>query len=216
LHELRACLSQGKAGTRSRSRISNQRKKTHGSASIHHDGCRGADRRQLGCWSLGAGSPAPARTTLRRQDRPHDKGLRKGLPKMVEAPKGAPNILLILTDDVGFGASSTFGDRSPRRRWTGWRRTDFRYNNFHTRLFARPRAPHCSADATITAPTRASSWNWHGLPRLRLADVEEQRDLRRNPEAERLHTSWYGKNHNVPTGRTARPGVRPVADRVGL
>src|SRR6516225_5046158 len=30
-------------------------------------------------------------------------------PKGVEAPKGAPNVLLILTDDVGFGASSVFG-----------------------------------------------------------------------------------------------------------
>ena len=30
-------------------------------------------------------------------------------PKGIEAPKGAPNILLILTDDVGFGASSVFG-----------------------------------------------------------------------------------------------------------
>jgi len=30
-------------------------------------------------------------------------------PKSPEAPKGAPKILLILTDDVGFGASSTFG-----------------------------------------------------------------------------------------------------------
>jgi Sulfatase len=30
-------------------------------------------------------------------------------PKGIEAPKGAPNVLLILTDDVGFGASSRFG-----------------------------------------------------------------------------------------------------------
>jgi hypothetical protein len=30
-------------------------------------------------------------------------------PKGLEAPTGAPNVLLILTDDVGFGASSTFG-----------------------------------------------------------------------------------------------------------
>ena len=30
-------------------------------------------------------------------------------PKGVEAPAGAPNVLLIMTDDVGFGASSTFG-----------------------------------------------------------------------------------------------------------
>jgi hypothetical protein len=30
-------------------------------------------------------------------------------PEGVQAPEGSPNVLLILTDDVGFGASSTFG-----------------------------------------------------------------------------------------------------------
>jgi len=39
-------------------------------------------------------------------------------PKPTEAPKGAPNVLLILTDDVGYGAASTFGGRSPHRRST--------------------------------------------------------------------------------------------------
>ncbi len=34
-------------------------------------------------------------------------------PQEVRAPKGAPNILLILTNDVGFGASSTFGGPVP-------------------------------------------------------------------------------------------------------
>src|SRR5215813_5683927 len=38
------------------------------------------------------------------------KGSVPDFPKGVEAPKGAPNVLLILTDDVGFGATST-----PRR-----------------------------------------------------------------------------------------------------
>src|SRR6516162_7745864 len=33
------------------------------------------------------------------------KGSVPGFPKGVEAPAGAPNVLLILTDDVGFGAS---------------------------------------------------------------------------------------------------------------
>ena len=37
----------------------------------------------------------------------------KDFPQEVKAPKGAPNILLILTDDVGFGASSTFGGPVP-------------------------------------------------------------------------------------------------------
>jgi hypothetical protein len=36
-------------------------------------------------------------------------------PQPVKAPAGAPNILVILTDDVGFGASSTFGGPVPTR-----------------------------------------------------------------------------------------------------
>src|SRR5690349_14068400 len=34
---------------------------------------------------------------------------RPDFPVEVSAPKGAPNVVLIMTDDVGFGASSTFG-----------------------------------------------------------------------------------------------------------
>jgi arylsulfatase len=34
-------------------------------------------------------------------------------PQQVTAPKGAPNVILIMTDDVGWGASSTFGGPIP-------------------------------------------------------------------------------------------------------
>src|SRR5215471_6567714 len=34
-------------------------------------------------------------------------------PKAVTAPTGAPNVLLIMTDDTGFGAASTFGGPIP-------------------------------------------------------------------------------------------------------
>lgn len=37
------------------------------------------------------------------------KGSVPDFPKAIEAPAGAPNVLMILTDDVGFGASSVFG-----------------------------------------------------------------------------------------------------------
>jgi arylsulfatase len=61
-------------------------------------------------------------------------------PKGVEAPKGAPNILLIMTDDVGFGASSTFGVRFRRPL----------FSSLPTRAFAttptiRPRFAHLHA-----------------------------------------------------------------------
>src|SRR5215472_15026785 len=41
------------------------------------------------------------------------KDSKPDFPKEVQAPEGAPNVLLILTDDVGFGASSTFGGPIP-------------------------------------------------------------------------------------------------------
>jgi hypothetical protein len=43
------------------------------------------------------------------------KDSKPDFPKAVEAPKGAPNVLLILTDDVGFGASAPLAARSRLR-----------------------------------------------------------------------------------------------------
>ena len=53
-------------------------------------------------------------------------------PKPVEAPKGAPNVLVILTDDVGFGASSTFGGPIPTPTLEGLAKNGLRFNAFHT------------------------------------------------------------------------------------
>jgi arylsulfatase len=36
-----------------------------------------------------------------------------GWPEEITAPEGAPNVLLIMMDDVGFGASSAFGGPIP-------------------------------------------------------------------------------------------------------
>src|SRR5262249_28358845 len=52
-------------------------------------------------------------------------------PKGIEAPKGAPNVLLILTDDVGFGASSTFGGPIPTPNYDKLAKAGLRYNMFH-------------------------------------------------------------------------------------
>ena len=53
-------------------------------------------------------------------------------PKGVEAPAGAPNVLLILTDDVGFGASSTFGGPVQTPNFQRLADAGLRYNEFHT------------------------------------------------------------------------------------
>jgi arylsulfatase A-like enzyme len=63
-------------------------------------------------------------------------------PEPAKAPAGAPNVVWILLDDVGFGASSTFGGliRTPTFGYLA--NNGLRYTNFHT--------------CAICAPTRAA------------------------------------------------------------
>src|SRR5262249_50734502 len=59
-------------------------------------------------------------------------------PKGVEAPAGAPNVLLVLTDDVGFGASSTFGGPIQTPNFQRLADRGLRYNMFHTTALCSP------------------------------------------------------------------------------
>jgi Sulfatase len=59
-------------------------------------------------------------------------------PQQVKAPQGAPNILLILTDDVGFGASSTFGGPVPTPSMDRLAKDGLRYTQFHTTALCSP------------------------------------------------------------------------------
>src|SRR4029077_3813962 len=63
-------------------------------------------------------------------------------PERVVPPRGAPNILLIITDDVGFSAPSTFGGVIPTPTLDRIAADGLRYTNF-------PTPPPCS-------PTRAA------------------------------------------------------------
>src|SRR3954468_21647610 len=60
----------------------------------------------------------------------------------VKAPEGAPNVIWVLLDDVGFGASSTFGGLIPTPTFDSLAANGLRYTNFHT--------------CAICAPTRAA------------------------------------------------------------
>lgn len=59
-------------------------------------------------------------------------------PFNVTAPKGAPNVVIILIDDLGLGATSSFGD--PIRTPTMERLSSngLRYNNFNTTALCSP------------------------------------------------------------------------------
>ena len=61
-----------------------------------------------------------------------------GWPARIVPPKGAPNILLILTDDVGFGAPSTFGGVIPTPALDRIAANGLRYTNFHSTSLCSP------------------------------------------------------------------------------
>jgi hypothetical protein len=68
----------------------------------------------------------------------NDKESTPSFPSNVTAPKGAPNVLLILMDDVGFGATSTFGGPIPTPTLDKLAAEGLRYNRFHTTAVCGP------------------------------------------------------------------------------
>jgi arylsulfatase len=63
-------------------------------------------------------------------------------PEPVQAPKGAPNVVWILIDDVGYGAAGTFGGLIDTPTFDALANNGLRYTNFHT--------------CAICAPTRSA------------------------------------------------------------
>lgn len=59
-------------------------------------------------------------------------------PQPVKAPKGAPNIIVILLDDIGFADTSTFGGIAQTPELDKLAAQGLRYNNFHTTAMCSP------------------------------------------------------------------------------
>ena len=59
-------------------------------------------------------------------------------PEPVKAPAGAPNVVWILIDDVGFGAAGTFGGLIQTPTFDSLANNGLRYTNFHTTAICAP------------------------------------------------------------------------------
>jgi len=148
--------------------------------------------------------PAPAfrgTINLRAKDSIPD------FPQPMQAPKGAPNVLLILLDDVGFGASSAFGGPCQTPVLEALAKRGLRYTQFHTTALCSPtraalitgRNHHAVHSAAITEAAT-------GFPGY---DSVMQKDTATVAEVLKLNawnTAWFGKNHNVPDWQTSQAG----------
>ena len=158
--------------------------------------------------------PARAQEVLPRPDQTFKgtigrtgKESKPDFPKPIAAPQGAPNILVILTDDVGFGASSTFGGPIPTPTMDRLAKNGLRYNQFHTTALCSPtRAAllsgrnHHSANTGVIMELGTGYPGYNSLMSKNCGTFAEI--LKQNG----YNTSWYGKNHNVPDWMTSQAG----------
>jgi arylsulfatase A-like enzyme len=128
-------------------------------------------------------------------------------PPRVVPPKGAPNVLLIMTDDQGFGAPSTFGGVIPTPAMDRIAAQGLRYTNFHS--------------TSLCSPTRAAiitGRNHHsvgfgvvgevstGFPGYDSIIPIEKGTIGTILKANGYATSWFGKDHNTPSFQSSQAG----------
>jgi len=128
-------------------------------------------------------------------------------PKSVTPPKGAPNVLLILLDDVGFGQFDVTGGGVPSPNLDKLRDQGVLYTQFHTTALCSPtRAAlltgrnHNTAGTGIITELATGYDGYTGIIPKSTATIGEI--LRQNGYA----TAWFGKNHNTPVYETGPLG----------
>ncbi len=124
-----------------------------------------------------------------------------------EAPKGAPNVLIFLIDDMGFAATSAFGGPIPMPTAERLAQNGMKFNRFHT--------------TAVCAPTRAallSGYNHHSVNMGNITEVgtaypgyTSTRPKTVTPMAKVLNlngyaTAQFGKCHETPVWETTGAG----------
>jgi arylsulfatase A-like enzyme len=121
-------------------------------------------------------------------------------PPRVVPPKGAPNVLLIMTDDQGYGVPGTFGGVIPTPNLDRIAKAGLRYTEFHSTALCSPtRAAlitgrnHHSVGFGVIGELSTGYPGYDSIIGTESATIGEI--LKENGYA----TSWFGKNHNTPS-----------------
>lgn len=121
--------------------------------------------------------------------------------------KGAPNVLLIMTDDVGFGAPSTFGGVIPTPTLDEIGKNGLRFTQFcSTALCSPTRAALITGRNHHTAGFGVVSEQSTGFPGYNSIIPKEVASIGRILQQNGYATSWFGKAHNTPTFQASQAG----------
>ena len=128
-------------------------------------------------------------------------------PPRVVPPKGAPNVLLIMTDDVGFGAPSTFGGVIPTPALDRIAKAGLRYTQFHSTALCSPtRAALITGRNHHSAGFGVVSEQSTGFPGYNSIIPKDKATIGRILKDNGFATSWFGKDHNTPTFTASQVG----------
>jgi arylsulfatase len=127
-------------------------------------------------------------------------------PRIVP-PAEAPNILLIITDDAGFGVPSTFGGVIPTPTMDRIANNGLRYNNIHSTALCSPtRAALITGRNHHSAGFGVISEQSTGFPGYNSIIAEDKATIGRILLDNGYATSWFGKNHNTPAFAASQVG----------
>src|SRR4051812_12940921 len=121
-------------------------------------------------------------------------------PPRVVPPKDAPNVLLIMTDDQGYGVSGTFGGVIPTPALDRVANAGLRYIQFHSTALCSP-----TRAALITGRNHHSVGSGvigelsTGYPGYDSVITKDKATIGTILRDNGYATSWFGKNHNTPT-----------------
>lgn len=124
-----------------------------------------------------------------------------------KAPAGAPNVVLVLLDDVGFGAASTFGGPAATSTLDLLAREGLRYNRFHTTAICSPtraslltgRNPHATGIGAVmnSNDARPGYTGFHSKDTATVAEMLRQGGY---------STAAFGKWHQTPDWEVSQSG----------
>ena len=127
-------------------------------------------------------------------------------PRVVP-PKGAPNVLLIITDDAGFGVPSTFGGVIPTPTMDAVAKAGLRYNRmFSTALCSPTRAALITGRNHHSAGFGVISEQSTGFPGYNSIIGLDEATIGRMLLDNGYNTAWFGKDHNVPAFQASQVG----------
>lgn len=128
-------------------------------------------------------------------------------PQPVQAPEGAPNVVLILLDDAGYGQFSTFGGGITSPTMDSLAAEGLRFTRFHTTALCSPtRAAlitgrnHHSVGSGVIGEAATGYDGYTSIIPKSAGTIGEV--LRQNG----YMTAWVGKNHNTPAWEGSAAG----------